>query len=110
MTNLNTELYDAFLEARVKETTARAAAQSVTSNDQVATKADIAEVNKKIAGVETELSAKIAEVETRLSEKIAKMEINIATLTGIQQEQRWLFRMMVVGIGGILVKLIFFPS
>ena len=103
MRTLNPELYDALLEAGVKEATARAAAQSVTSNDQVATKADIAKV-------ETKLSARIASVESRLTEKIAKMEINIATLTGIQQEQRWLFRMMVVGIGGILVKLIFFSG
>ena len=99
MSNLNPELYDAFLEAGVKETTARAAAQSVTSSDQVATKADIAEVNAKIAGVET-----------KLSEKIAKLEINLATLTGIQQEQRWLLRAMFVGIAGILIKLVFFSS
>ena len=92
MSNLNVEIYDALLEARVKETTARAAAQSVTSNDQVATKADVAEVNAKIAGVETKLSEKIA------------------TLTGIQQEQRWLLRAMFVATAGILIKLIFFSS
>lgn len=99
MSNLNPELYDALLEAGVKEATARAASQSITSNDQVATKTDIAEVNAKIAGVES-----------KLSEKIAKLEINLATLTGIQQEQRWLLRAMFVGIAGILIKLVFFSS
>ena len=88
MTNLNTELYDAFLEAGVREPTARAAAQSMISSDQVATKADIAGVKSKLG----------------------EMASKIAWLTALQQEQRWLSRSMFILLAGILAKLVFFSS
>ena len=48
MTTMNTEIYDALIDAKVSEKKARAAAQSVASIDQTATKADVRVVNTKI--------------------------------------------------------------
>ena len=48
MTTMNTEIYDALIDAKVSEKKARAAAQSVASSDQTATKADVRVVNTKI--------------------------------------------------------------
>ena len=44
MSMMNTELYDALISLNVPEMKARKAAMSILGHDQVATKADIAEI------------------------------------------------------------------
>ena len=48
MSMMNTELYDALISANVPEMKARKAAMSILGHDQVATKADIAEIKADI--------------------------------------------------------------
>ena len=48
MSMMNTELYDALICANVPEIKARKAAMSILGHDQVATKADIAEIKADI--------------------------------------------------------------
>ena len=48
MSTMNTELYDALISANAPEAKARKAAMSVLGQDQVATKADIAEIKAEI--------------------------------------------------------------
>ena len=82
MTNLNAELYDALLEARVKEPTARAAAQATVANDQVATKADILEMKSEVNGQFARMQSKLntlANAQSEINERFSKMETNIAT-------------------------------
>ena len=48
MSMMNMELYDALVSVNVPETKARKAAMSILGQDQVATKADIAEIKADI--------------------------------------------------------------
>ena len=48
MSMMNMELYDALMSVNVPETKAREAAMSILGQDQVATKADIAEIKADI--------------------------------------------------------------
>ena len=48
MSMMNMELYDALISVNVPETKARKAAMSILGQDQVATKADIAEIKGDI--------------------------------------------------------------
>ena len=48
MSMMNTELYDALMSVNVPEMKARKAAMSILGHDQVATKADIAEIKADI--------------------------------------------------------------
>ena len=48
MSMMNMELYDALISVNVPETKARKAAMSILGQDQVATKADIAEIKADI--------------------------------------------------------------
>ena len=54
---MNTELYDALLSADVPEIKARKAAMSILGHDQVATKADIAELRTDIAEIKADIRA-----------------------------------------------------
>lgn len=55
MSTMQTELYDALIEAGATEDKARAAATAVSDIDQVATKADVAEIKTELANLETGL-------------------------------------------------------
>ena len=48
MSMMNTELYDALISANVPEMKARKAAESILSQDQVVTKADLAEFRAEV--------------------------------------------------------------
>ena len=66
MDTLHTALYDAFREAGTSEEKARAAAAGFPPPEQIATKADIARLEIKIAQLET----KISEIKEELTVRI----------------------------------------
>ena len=67
---MQAELYEALIEAGTTEPKAKAAAEAITNyrkTDEVAAKADIAELKTDIAKLEGKLEKQIAELETRLT-------------------------------------------
>ena len=74
MDTLHTALYDALQEAGTSEEKARAAAAGFPPPEQIATKADIARLEIKIAQLETKMEIKIAQLETKMETKIGAIK------------------------------------
>ena len=70
MDTLHTALYDAFREAGTSEEKARAAAAGFPPPEQIATKADIARLEIKIAQLETKMEIKIGEIKEEITMRI----------------------------------------
>jgi len=70
MDTLHTALYDAFREAGTSEEKARAAAAGFPPPEQIATKADIARLEIKIAQLETKMETKIGAIKEELTVRI----------------------------------------
>ena len=92
MSIIQAEIYDAFIEAGVSETKARAAAAvaTITTNypkpEELATKEYIekrvAELEARIAGLEGRMDSKIAELEGELKAEMAELKAEIVALEG----------------------------
>ena len=74
METLHTALYDAFREAGTSEEKARAAAAGFPPPEQIATKADIARLEIKIAQLQTKMEIKIAQLETKMETKFGAIK------------------------------------
>ena len=70
MDTLHTALYDALQEAGTSEEKARAAAAGFPPPEQIATKADIARLEIKIAQLETKMETKIGAIKEELTVRI----------------------------------------
>ena len=83
MTTMQTEVYDAFIEAGTTVEKARAAAESLTEyrrTDEIATKADIAALRADLITLGAKTDTKIAALGTRITELDARTETKIAEL------------------------------
>jgi len=69
-------LYSALLHAGVPEDEAKTAAESVVGTDQVATKADLAEVRADLA----DLRAELARMEMRMTVRLAGWVLAVASI------------------------------
>ena len=84
------EVYDAFVEAGVPKTKARAAAEAIPISDQLATKRDmgdlksnLAELKGEIGEVRTEVTVIKAELKTEITMLEAKMWRAGTTIAGL---------------------------
>ena len=107
MDTLHTALYDAFREAGTSEEKARAAAAGFPPPEQIATKADIARLEIKIAQLETKMEIKIAQLQTKMETKIAQLETKMETKIGAIKEELTVRIMwaqgVTIGVLGVLI-------
>ena len=107
MDTLHTALYDAFREAGTSEEKARAAAAGFPPPEQIATKADIARLEIKIAQLETKMETKIAQLQTKMETKIAQLETKMETKIGAIKEELTVRIMwaqgVTIGVLGVLI-------
>ena len=125
MSQIVTEVYDAFRAARVDDDLAKAAAAAIAGRDDLASKLDVeratgrlqveigqvkTDLQGKIDKVESGLRAEIVRVETDLREKIDKVETDLRAEIGQIKAD---LKLLKFGYGpviiGLLVKLAFFP-
>lgn len=136
MSQIVTEVYDAFRAADVDEDLAKAAAAAIAGRDDLASKLDLeraagrlqaetvrveadlrGEIGQvkiglleKIAQVETSLRAEITQVETSLRAEITKVETSLRAEIGqVKADLKLLKFAYGPIIIGLLVKLVFFP-
>lgn len=103
MSQIVTEVYDAFRAARVDDDLAKAAAAAIAGRDDLASKLDVERATGR-------LQAEIVRVETDLREKIDRVETDLRAEIGQIKAD---LKLLKFGYGpviiGLLVKLAFFP-
>ena len=77
------EVYDAFVEAGVPKTKARAAAEAIPVSDQLATKQDIGDLKGEIGEVKADLKVSTATLESKIAAVEAKMWRAGITIAGL---------------------------
>ena len=103
MSQIVTEVYDAFRAANIGEELARAAAGAIAGREDSVTKLDleraIGNLRTEIGRVDADLKAEIGRVETDLKTAIGRLEADL--------------KLLKFGYGpailGLLIKLVFFP-
>ena len=136
MTQIVTEVYDAFRAADVDEALAKAAAGAITGREDLVTKLDLeratgslrseigrveadlrseigrveADLRSEIGRVEADLRSEIVRVESDLKAEIGRVETNLKTALGRLEAD---LKLLKFGYGpailGLLIKIAFFP-
>ena len=118
MSQIVTEVYDAFRAANVDENLARAAAGAIADREELVTKLDLeravgqvkADLTAEIGRVETGLKDRIGHVETGLNDRIGRVEAGLNDRIGRVEAD---LKLLKIGYGpailGLLIKLVFFP-
>lgn len=107
------EVYDALVEAGASPDSAKAAAGAVPPAENMATKEDIAGVEKDIARLESKMATK--EDLAKLEGRVARIENTMATKDDIARLEKQIAVLsfaVLIGVPAILafmVKLTFFP-
>ena len=100
MATMISEVYDAFRSAGVPEDKARAAAEALSA-DQLATKADIAKLERvttsEIAKLERITTGELAKLELATTGQIAKVEKEIVVI-------KWMLGLVIVAVVVPLIR------
>ena len=107
MSQIVTEVYDAFRAANVDENLARAAAGAIADREELVTKLDL---ERAVGQVKADLTAEIGRVETGLNDRIGRVETGLNDRIGRVEAD---LKLLKIGYGpailGLLIKLVFFP-
>ena len=114
MSQIVTEVYDAFRAANVGEELAMAAAGAISGREDLVTKLDleraISNLRTETSRIDTDLKAEIGRVEIDLKAEIGRVETDLKTAIGRLEAD---LKLLKFGYGpailGLLIKLVFFP-
>ena len=114
MSQIVTEVYDAFRAANIGEDLARAAAGAIAGREGTVTALDVERASgalrTQIGRIEADLKAEIGRVEADLKAQIGRVETDLKTAIGRLEAD---MKLLKFGYGpailGLLIKLVFFP-
>ena len=118
MSQIVTEVYDAFRAANVDDDLARAAAGAIADREGLVTKLDLeravgqvkADLTAQIGRVEADFKAEIVRVETGFKAEIGRVETYLkAEIASLKADLKLLKIAYGPAILGLLIKLVFFP-